>query len=61
MVEEALNNGAERYVTKRGSPATQCNLLAQTIRDLVQNEKTGDEEPGSARAGLKSLAVMPVA
>ncbi len=61
VVEEALNNGAERYVTKRGNPATQCNLLAQAIRDLVQNERTDDEESGSARAGLKSLAVMPVA
>lgn len=61
MAEEALNKGAERYVTKRGSPATQCNLLAQAIRDLVQNERTADEESGCARTGLKSLAVMLVA
>ncbi|NQE44397.1 Chemotaxis response regulator protein-glutamate methylesterase [ANME-1 cluster archaeon GoMg2] len=61
VAEEALNNGAERYVTKKGSPATQCNLLAQTIRDLVRNERTGDADTGSARAELKSLAVMPVA
>ncbi len=32
--EEALSKGAERYVAKSGSPATQCNQLAQAILGL---------------------------
>ena len=32
--EEALNKGAEGYVAKSGSPAIQCNHLAQAIRGL---------------------------
>jgi len=34
VVDEALNKGAERYVAKSGSPATQCNQLALAIRGL---------------------------
>lgn len=50
VAEEALKKGAERYVTKRGNPATQCNQLARAIRELTQEVK--NEGEGKERAGL---------
>jgi len=35
VAEEALNKGADRYITKAGNPASQCNELARAIRELV--------------------------
>ncbi len=40
-VDEALEKGADRYITKSGDLATQCNELAHAIRELV---KEGDEK-----------------
>ena len=44
VAEKALNMGAEGYVTKRGSPATQCNLLAQVIREQAQRDEENEFE-----------------
>ena len=35
VAREALNKGADRYVTKNGSPIRQCNELAVTIKELL--------------------------
>ncbi|MGB2728025.1 MAG: response regulator [Halobacteriota archaeon] len=34
--EVALNKGADRYISKTGNPAGQCNELARAIRELVK-------------------------
>ena len=43
VTADALSKGADRYPTKRGSPATQCNELAHCIRMLLGWEVTGDD------------------
>ncbi len=36
LVEEALKKGAERHITKKGDPSTQCTLLAGAIYELTR-------------------------
>ena len=38
FVEEALKKGAERYITKKGDPTTQCNALARAIYELTRDK-----------------------
>jgi len=35
VAKEALNKGANRYISKAGNPASQCNDLSRAIRELV--------------------------
>ena len=35
VAKEALKKGADRYISKAGNPASQCNKLAQAISELV--------------------------
>ncbi|MEA2033367.1 MAG: response regulator [Euryarchaeota archaeon] len=35
VAEEALKKGADRYISKAGNPASQCNELAHAISELV--------------------------
>ncbi|MHC1610788.1 MAG: response regulator [Candidatus Methanospirareceae archaeon] len=37
VAAEALKKGADRYITKSGDPAAQCNELARTIQDLLRD------------------------
>jgi len=39
VAREALNKGADRYVTKNGNPARQCNELAHAIRALARGNR----------------------
>ncbi|MBN1763607.1 MAG: response regulator [Methanomicrobia archaeon] len=43
IAAEALKKGADRYITKSGNPASQCNELADTIKGLLGWEVTEDE------------------
>ena len=36
IAEESIKRGADRYITKAGNPASQCNELAHAIRALVK-------------------------
>jgi hypothetical protein len=36
--KEALKKGAERYITKKGDPSTQCNALARAIYKLTRDK-----------------------
>ncbi len=40
---EALNKGADRYISKAGNPASQCDDLAQAIQELVKRKMGGEE------------------
>lgn len=40
---EALNKGADRYITKTGDPGSQCDELAHTIKELVKRKTSGEE------------------
>ena len=39
VAKEALNKGADRYITKAGDTARQCNELAHAVRELVRGKK----------------------
>lgn len=39
VVTEALNKGADRYISKAGRPASTWKALAQTVRELVKDRK----------------------
>jgi CheY-like chemotaxis protein len=39
VAREALNKGADRYITKNGNSATQCSALARALYELVQEKK----------------------
>ena len=38
FAKEALKKGAERYITKKGDPSTQCNALARAIYELARDK-----------------------
>ncbi len=40
---EAMNKGADRYISKTGDPASQCDELAHTIQELVKRKLNGGE------------------
>jgi len=44
VAREALTKGADRYISKAGDPASQCNDLAHVIRELVLTK--GEKEGG---------------
>ena len=39
IAKEAVNKGADRYITKDGGPTTQCRELARTIRELAKERR----------------------
>jgi CheY-like chemotaxis protein len=39
VAEEALKKGADRYISKAGNPASQCNELAHAISELVSDRE----------------------
>jgi len=43
VAKEALNKGADRYYSKAGNPATQCNELARAIRELAKGKMAEEE------------------
>jgi len=58
VAKKALDMGAEGYVTKRGSPATQCSLLAQVIREQAQRDgKNGFERTKVVRYSHDTLSL----
>ncbi|MBA7518703.1 Protein-glutamate methylesterase/protein-glutamine glutaminase [subsurface metagenome] len=50
--EVALNKGADRYISKTGNPASQCNELARAIRELVK-EREEKEVSLSVKGGMR--------
>ena len=50
--EVALNKGADRYISKGGNPAGQCNELARAIRELVK-EREEKEVSLSIKGGMR--------
>lgn len=45
VAKEALKKGAERYITKRGNPSTQCRALTRAIYELaLEKKKKGKEK-----------------
>jgi CheY-like chemotaxis protein len=39
VLKEALKKGAERYITKKGDPSTQCSALARAIYELALEKR----------------------
>ena len=39
VAKEALKKGADRYITKAGDTARQCNELAHAVRELARRKK----------------------
>lgn len=42
VLKEALEKGAERYITKKGNPSTQCSALARAIYELALEKRKKD-------------------
>lgn len=42
VAADALKKVADRYITKSGNPASQCNELAYCIKELLGGEVIGD-------------------
>lgn len=65
VAKEALEKGAERYVTKRGNPSTQCNALAQAIYELAlekrkRKRKKKEKEESEEMTSLEGNEIMPL-
>ncbi len=43
VAKEALNKGADRYITKNGNSASQCSALARAIYELARGKKKKED------------------
>lgn len=46
----ALSRGADRYITKSGNPAGQCDALMQAIQELLNQKMNDADDPWNKKA-----------
>ena len=52
VAADAFRKGGDKYITKSGDPASQCNELAQTIHELLSWEPRGNTRWKNGRRPL---------